>query len=221
MIIRGVSDIISVKLLSIRGSSSGDEIYLSVEISDGEHVSRETHCVMLDSYGKLKLECGRITRETYEYILYLAELCDAVKKGSRMLAYSANSPRKLAFKLRAKGISAGSAEAAVEYLKANGYIDERSDVEALAKNGIRKLWGRRRIISYICSKGYTSEDAAAADAVLSRTDFVGNCVMLVEQSGGCEAVSDSVRRDKLVSSLMRKGYTLSEIKEAFRRVCGE
>ena len=79
----------------------------------------------------------------------------ATEKAISLLSYGDNSPAALCRKLRSRGYDRESAEAAVATMIGKGYIREEEQAARLAVAcATRKLWGRRRIISYLIGRGY-------------------------------------------------------------------
>ena len=80
-----------------------------------------------------------------------------------MLAYSDNSEKALARKLRARGVTEEAAAAAVREMRERGYIREDEQAYRLVlseANG--KLRGPRRILAVLVAKGYAVGTVRAA-----------------------------------------------------------
>ena len=207
----------TVTITSISALSGGAEIALSVRISEGERFETRTLVLLARQYAELRPEKGDIDCDRFELLLAESEICSAVKRGMNILGFGASSEKNLVLKLRSRGFSRDAATSAARYLSELGYIKETDDALREAQKCLRKLWGRRRIASALCEKGYTKEAVSAALDELRDVDFAGNCAELIEtRFRGLPENGDD--RRKLVASLTRYGYSSTEIKEAFGRL---
>ena len=113
---------------------------------------------------------------------------------------------------RVRGEDTTAAEA-VDFLVRRGYLSEAEDAVREAERGVRKLYGKSRILSAIYAKGYDSESIRAATEYLDTVDFARNCAELLAKRFGVLPTEPDSRR-KAVASLIRSGYAMREIKEA-------
>ena len=96
----------------------------------------------------------------------------ATEKAASLLSYGDNSPRALCRKLRSRGYDRESAEAAVAIMIGKGYIREEEQAARLAvTSATKKLWGKRKIISYLVGRGY---DTALARRVIEQAEAEGD-----------------------------------------------
>lgn len=144
------------------------------------------------------------------------EIEKAKQKGLLMLGYSAYSARATKMKLMQKGFSEEASEAAVEYLTEKGYLDEKRDAVRLCESLIKKKYGRKRIISAICSKGYGDEAVSAAEEFLDGVDFTELCAALIKIKFK-QIPKDRAEMQKAIAKLVALGYNISEIKAALRQ----
>ena len=125
-------------------------------------------------------------------------------------------------KLISKGIDRCIAPIAVERIEARGYIAEDASARREAERCAAKLWGESRIRAHLNSKGYGKD--AVDDAMFSLedagVDFEENCVKLVESKCKC-IPTDRLALQKLVASISRYGYSLSEVKNAINTVANK
>ena len=206
-----------IEVISVSAVSEGAEMIISVSISNEDNkTEKRKFLIFAEQYLELGIRKGQvIDEETFDKIEELSKKCRAIRKGVDLLSYSASSKVRLAHRLRSKGIDKESAENAAEYLEKMGIINEEADVERQIALCLKKLWGKRRIYREICAKGY---DRTLVEAEISKIDgeiLVQNCVACFKKNHKILPEDPEVRK-KIVASLVRYGYTFSEIKEAFR-----
>lgn len=143
-------------------------------------------------------------------------LLRAKQKGLSILAYSAYSARATKNKLIQKGFSEEIADYAVEYLTEKGYIDEKRDATRLCEALIKKKYGRKRIISSLCAKGYGDEAVIAAEEFLEKVDFTELCREVIKIKFG-QFPKDRAEMQKAIAKLVALGYNVGEIKAAVRQ----
>ena len=197
----------------------GDQIAVSFEIRNGEGVQQEQFLIPTALVADLRLASGEVDRSCYDAVVRGAELHAAIKRGLRILSYGSASEKMLCRKLQMKGIRREIAEEAVAELCCQGYLNPTEDALREADRCVRKLWGRRRIVSALLEKGYPRDsienvlDSLSNDGV----DFVEVCAERIRTCVG-ELPTDPSDRRKLVASLVRYGFESCEIREAFRSV---
>ena len=87
----------------------------------------------------------------------------AVCRALRILEAGENTRRQLRQKLILRGIDRESADFAVSYMDARGYIREREQAYRLAVQYSRyKYWGKAKILAHLTSKGYDRADVLSA-----------------------------------------------------------
>lgn len=203
--------IIHIKRLSDIGN--GDVISVNIEIEHEGNSERTNFNILFSQYSALKLTKGEITTEIYERIEEAAKVCEAYQKALGILAFGANTAKTLVLKLRRRGIDSEAAREAVEMLKGKGYINEDAEIAREIERCLRKGWGYRRIMAHLHSKGYDDEALAEADDELSEIDFDELCLEFLERK--CDEIpSDPKECQRLIASISRYGYSMSEIKYA-------
>ena len=208
-----------IEVISVSALSDGAEILVTVAISNGEgSVEKRKFLLFTEQYLELGIRKGSLIDEvTFDKLEELAKSCRAIKKGTDLLFYSASSRVRLAQRLRSKGIDKESAESAAEHLQKLGLINEKADVERQVTSCLKKLWGRKRIYRELCAKGYSAEIVGTNISLIDEETMVQNCATLIRKK--YRVIPDEPNeRKKVVASLVRYGYTFSEIKEAFRRI---
>ena len=87
----------------------------------------------------------------------------AVCRAYRILEAGENTRRQLRQKLLLRGIDRESADFAVSYMDARGYIREREQAYRLAVQYSRyKYWGKAKIVAHLTAKGYDRADILSA-----------------------------------------------------------
>ena len=114
-----------------------------------------------------------------------------------------------------KGISADIAEEAVSEIEKKGYLDDAASAAREAERCVAKKWGARRISAALYQKGYDGEAVKQALYALedSGVDFAENCAELIRTRYD-ELPDDPNEKRKLYASMMRYGYSSSEINSA-------
>lgn len=133
-----------------------------------------------------------------------------INAGCRILSYASNTEKQLRVKLKKHGFSPELIDEAVEYFKEKRYIDDEAYVERAAEYFAgKKKFGVKRIKTELMKMGFSSEHIS--NVSFDEIDFIGNCGELLLKRGG--------RPDeKTIAALMRHGYSLSEIKTAYKQL---
>lgn len=223
-----------IRILSITARDGGGEIILRTELCEDvfdvadsavahrtpERQFRELS-LLADRYMELRPMKGVISEEEFRRLEEADRFTAAVRTGLRMLAFGSNTKRGLELKLCGRDISRETAQEAVAYLAARGYLSEEDDAVREAERGVAKLRGKNRICADLYRKGYDSKAVAAAEHYLDGIDFSEVCRRLIERRYRAQllrADSDTLR--KLAATLMRNGFTMKQIREAIR-LCEE
>jgi SOS response regulatory protein OraA/RecX len=205
---------VSVLSVSARGE---EEIAVTFEIREGELSQKETFLLSPVPFADLKISVGECDREGYDRVSEAAEIYRAVKKGLSLLSFNRCSRKALIRKLTLKGFSRDTASAAVDELSRQGYIDEISDARREAERAVDKLWGESRIRLHLREKGYSDEAINAALYALEDegVDFSAVCAERLRKT--VDAIPTELKeKQKLVASLIRYGFSNSQIRDAIR-----
>mgnify|MGYP001170996257 CR=1 FL=1 len=205
--------------IKIERAAALDDGGVAVELllSDGAHSEKKCFVVLQEVWQDIHLRQGReITPDEYHALEAAASIFMAVKKGLVLLSYGPNSKRELVRKLVARGIEAGTAACAAEYICSRGYINERADAEATAEAGLRKGYGSRRIIAMLHEKGFSDEAIAGVKELLGEVDFNRRCAEMIKKKYGSSVPTEKKVLERIVAAMQRYGYTYSEIREGLR-----
>ena len=202
-----------IEITSSLAVNEGREFDLVVETSEVYKMNTYRYTVSREAYERLGSPVGEISRETMKDLLYEEEKYRATKKAFDILAFGRNSVRTLALKLRHRNFSPRVCDEVAEMLKEKGYIREDEDVILDAEACINKLWGMRRTLMYLHDKGYDNEALSVAREFLSEVDFVELCAELIRKQYG-HLPKENADRQKIVSALLRYGYSTTEIRKA-------
>ena len=199
-----------------------DEIAVSIEMRAADRSEKRRLVIPSEIYIELGLAKGECSRELYDTLEREAEIYTAYRRGLAILGYGACSKRMLTSKLISKGLDRSIAGIAVEKIESRGYIAEDASARREAERCAAKLWGESRIRAHLNSKGYGKD--AVDDAMFSLedagVDFEENCVKLVESKCKC-IPTDKLAMQKLIASISRYGYSLSEVKNAINTVANK
>ena len=206
-------------LRALDGDIQQVAVHVLVLSQDGQRDAR-TYYILPEQYASLRLRIGAIDTETADAIEEAATLCEAIRRGLRLLCYGAQSERTLCTKLRARGIAPDMAAQAAAYLRALGLMDECEDARRIVSACRRKHWGMRRILSHLYEKGYPESVLREMQQELEDEDFVPDCVLLIRTKYRV-VPSERGERQKMIAALMRYGYAMGEIRRAMDTVARE
>ena len=192
----------------------GEWVSVTVKIGKNtEHIR-----LTVEQYGVLNPQVGTVSYDTLDALYEAGRLCDAVRKGLELLGYGAMSRRRLIQKLEQRGYDREVASSASDHLMARGCLPEAEDACRFAEQGVRKLWGPRRIREDLYARGFPTETIEDAMASLEDVDFAENCRRVVRKKYGDTPLDaqDRTAAQKRIAALMRLGYTADQIREAMR-----
>lgn len=205
---------------------TNEEYTLSSVYDDGKCV----RITVVGSSGEqhLTLPCGevyekkndKLSHSRVTELIYRASEYGAYKKGLDLLAYGDNTKLKLTQKLISKGYGRQIAENAAARLEKDGYIRENEHCLRRAMGEAEKFYGKKYISAKLYSLGFCREDIfAALEQLDGEFDFVSSLELYVRRHGlyGKLLCRDKAVRDKALASLVRRGYSYGEIKEAISR----
>lgn len=198
-----------------------EEIAVCFSLEERGEATRQRLILSAEQLRGLRLSVGECTAEDYERALRAARLHEALRRGLSSLAYGACSSGRLIQKLRAKGIGREFAEEAVRILLSEGYLSDEDNAVREAEKCVSKGWGKRRILSDLCQKGYSKEAVSAALCALEdgETDFVALCAEQMTRRLR-DLPKTPEEKQKLFAAMMRLGYANDEIREAYRLCFG-
>ena len=211
----GIANPLTITIRALRAQHEGAEMLVQLLLENGEHQEQKSLVITTEQYCEFNLTRGPISEETYERIEEAAELCRALRSGESLLSYGANSVQALTRKLVGKGYNREVAATAAECLAGYGLIDEERDMKREVEKCLRKLWGSKRISAHLWGKGYAAETMQGLSELLGDVDFAENCAALIKKHYG-EVPTDADEHRRMIASLSRYGYSISEIREAIR-----
>lgn len=204
-------------IIKVRSVNNAPVATVRVQLINESETENKLFTFFKEFVKALPLENCEIDEDTYNELEEASKVTEAVKKGLTVLSFGANSEAMLAMKLRRRGVSREYAERAALYLKNHGYINEDGDAEREVERCLRKHWGLIRILSHLKSRGYDDQIINNIERSLSNEDFSARCAQLVSLNYP-ELPEDIKERRRMISSLVRYGYTMSEIDNAIRLV---
>ncbi len=211
---RAVSDgetVITVR--SLHAQNDGAEVALRILLENGERREERRLVLTTEQYCELKPVRGVISEERFDVLESAAQLCAAIRAGEHLLSYGANSVQALTQKLVRRGYMRETAACAAQRLGEMGLINESGDLRRELEKCLRKLWGAKRIRAHMWSRGFGTDAMGELPALLEEVDFVANCAALIRKHYGTPPQNADERR-RMIASLGRYGYSLTEIREA-------
>ena len=200
---------------SISESPAGISVTVLV-CEDGASASSEAQYLIsreLWLWGKLQPGVS-LAEAAYRDMEHNAAFSRAIARMKSILSYSGQSRRNLVTRLAQYGFEEDICEQAAEYAVEHGFVKEEAQAERSAEIYLhRKYWGKRRIAAELASRGYPEEVIRDAIAAIPEEDFRRALRAIIEKKYGMPP-ADPGERQKMVLSLLRLGYTGSEIKDA-------
>ena len=204
----------TIQIKAFTAVSNGNLIEVAVEMTQGEHSEKRFFKVLSSDFNSMRLSKGEISPELFDELERAEKRGEAYLRALNIVSFGANTAKGLIIKLRRRGIDEEAAREAVNMLLEKGYLNEEKDLNREIERCIRKKWGRNRIVAHLHSKGYEDEVISEADDAFSEVDFPVLCLELLCDK--CDEIpKDPKEKQKLIASLARYGYSMSEIKYAF------
>ena len=209
-----------VSITSVSAGGLG-EIVVTFEIREGSNRSVSRFLISDAAYIELSLAVGISSSTVYDAVEREANIYQAYKKALYLLGYTSASRKALLRKLVDKGCDAEYSSIALDRLEANGMLREMDFALREGERCLVKLWGRERIRMHLREKGYSDETINSVFFAFedNGVDFDENCALLLEKKYS-HIPTDKKELQKVIASLMRYGYSLSQIKEAIGSIKG-
>lgn len=196
--------------------AGGDcEVAITAEQREGAHRNSERFLLPLSVYSSLSLTVGASDLSTFELLEREAYIYGAYKHSLYLLGISSQSKRMLYRKLVMKGFEPEISREAVKRLALASLLDEKAFALREAEKCLDKLWGESRIRSHLYEKGYEEDSVSSALFALEDegVDFDAVCLELLEKKAP-SIPKDKKELQKLIASLQRYGFSVSQIKRA-------
>lgn len=200
-------------ICGIRAQNEGADVLLSLLTKEGE---KRQLTITMEQYLDLHIKKGEaLSFERMEALEEAAAFCGALRCGENLLAYAPSPTLALARKIVQHGHKRAVAEAAANELAKKGLINEMALLKREVNRCVKKLWGQRRIRSYLWTRGYGKDALDSLDDLLLDIEFSEVCAELIRKQCG-SLPKDPEERQKLKAKLVRYGYSPEEIRQAFR-----
>ncbi len=197
------------EIISIGTSGQGERLLLKLSTPEGA----ETLLVSADGYRELGLSRGKLSEEQYRGLRRISDHEAALSRGLSILGYGANSKNQLVTKLTRGGISRSEASAVAEELQRRGYLNEGEDARRIAEGLVRKLYGPKRVISALRSKGYSDSAIVSAVEWLDGVDTRENCLIAARKRIK-NPPTNRAEAQKAIAKLVALGYNVTDAKYA-------
>ena len=207
-----------IYITSVSAGALG-EIFVTFEMSDGNMRDTSKFLISDAAYIELSLSKGQSSSAIYDIVEREAQIYAVYKKALYMLGFSSSSRLALRRKLINKGFEAGFSDLALDRLESNGLLCEADSALREGEKCLTKLWGAERIRAHLKEKGYSDESVNHVFFAFEdmEVDFDKNCSALLEKKYSC-VPTDKKELQKLIASIMRYGYSLSQIKFALGKM---
>lgn len=190
---------------------------INMELSENEHYEFILSPEQYKEYGTKTGET--IGEETVQAMRTDMQFYSAVRRAYDILSYGENTKNQLVYKLVKRGFKRPLAIQVAEYMKEKGYIDEREQLLSYSNQlATKKYYGRERILAEVMKHGFQRDyvESVLMES-LKEVDFVANCAYLIRRKYG-QVPKNIDEYKKMLASLIRYGYSISEVKLAVRRV---
>ena len=139
----------------------------------------------------------------------------AREKAMVYLSYSDHTVKSMYKKLSENGFENDEINEVLEYLTDRGYINEKDYFLRFCRYyAEKKGFGRTKILAKANEKGFSkSQINDIMDIAFEEINFFEICKRELLKLK-VQDISYKKQRDKVISSLMRRGFSLSEIKQA-------
>ena len=194
------------------------EIIVTFELRDGEKRSSSRFLISDGAYIDLSLSVGVSSLMDYDAVLRESKIYGAYKRAVYLLGFSSSSRKALHRKLVLKGCESEISSLALDRLEANGLLRESDSALREAEKCLSKLWGSERIRAHLAEKGYSDESISEVFFALEDmgVDFDENCALLLKKKHAT-LPTDKKELQKIIASLVRYGYSVSQIKCAMSK----
>lgn len=208
----------SVKSIIRRADTT---VCVSVEVSN-QSGSECVEFVILDELlDGLGIDIGADIGEDEIYELdRAADVTAAYMSACASFAYIQGSLKSLYRKLIKKGFSKESSSMAIDIVESRGFVDEDKIAARRAEIMLSKLWGRSRILQKLREEGFSDAVIRGAFESIENADFAENCAKAIEKKYS-QIPAERREREKMYASLVRMGYSSSEIKKAMSLIENE
>lgn len=165
-------------------------------------------------FSALEGAAAEFTDEQYGDLISAALAYSAETLAMSYLARAEQCRSSLSAKLFKKGLDWEYIQSALDYLEDKGFLNDRRFAGAwLRSRAIDHAEGRLRLAGELAARGISREDAGAAlDEFFSENDEDALCRKALERS--LRSCKDT---EKIIRSLMRKGFTSSQIRKVMER----
>lgn len=207
---------ITYVVTAVRDTPSGIYCDFTPENEKGERGDPINLLVPISAYYDAHLREGKaVSDECFEEIFEASGIAEAQKKAEWILSGGDNSKKQLVLKLSRSGIDKSYAEKAAIIMEERGFIDEFAQAERIAKGYCRrKYWGKKRIMQELLQKGYEKNAVLAAAGFITKEEYKASLNTVIERKYP-NPPEDKREKDKRIAALIRLGYSISEITEAF------
>lgn len=181
---------------------------------DGEYYS----CFDAEIIVQNKLEVDKeLDEDILEEINYTAQRRKARERGYYLIGYRDHSKKELYDKLL-KSAQPYICDELIEMFESQGLLDDEKYAGKLARYYITsKKWGRKKAYFEMLKRGIDSEYVNnALDEAELEVDYIPVIVNIIERKH-YDKIGDYKGEQKIIASLLRQGYNMSDIKRAIEQ----
>ena len=195
----------------------GERVVVRVLVENEAGSERIEFSLLVGFVEELGLELGEISGEKIAAIEHYAEITKAYFSACSSFAFCEGSLKSLERKLIQKGFDRDSSHEAIDILSSRGLVNEVEIAKSRVYVFLKKKWGKIRILSKLFEEGFPHSVIESVREELDEVDFAELCVEHIRKKYR-EIPDDRLGRQKMCASLVRYGYSQSDIREAFKLI---
>lgn len=200
-----------IELVKACAAREGSAVMLVFSLSVGDNSEETKLYISAEDYARAGRPApGEIYSESgFDEMCALSQAYEAENKAMYLLSFGDCSRRALVRKLTARGIGREAAADAAQALSEKGLINEDAQLDRKIHDcAENKLWGKRRIVQFLMSKGFDRDGInSAMEKAVETIDFEKQKKLLIRRSFGAGYAPQSYEeKAKLRAFLYRYGY---------------
>jgi regulatory protein len=193
---------------------------VSVEVSNESGCECVDFVILEELFDGSALDMGAIGEDELYELDRAADVTAAYMSACASFAYTQGSLKSLYRNLIQKGFSKESSSMAIDIVESRGFVDEDEIAARRAEIMLSKLWGKNRILQKLREEGFSDVVIKGALESIENADFAENCAKVIEKRYS-QIPTERREREKMYASLVRMGFSSSEIKKAMSLIENE
>lgn len=140
---------------------------------------------------------------------------DALKYALKLISFRDRSEREIYERLIQKGFSESTTENIILYLKEKDFLNDSRLAEALKKSAFeKKFLGKSALKRYLINRGIPN--AIIESTIGQEDDYLETALNFISKRSKNIRNIDNNTRQRLMGSLLRRGFSYEVVKRAFK-----